>query len=485
MRRIDYAGLDQLGQRRNPGVQQCIPGRLRQDDLVVIDPGHQRIMLDEPLVEDVRAVDPLDRNARNRACIIILVHETGIDELPQRYQARIEQIVQRDVPVIDQVERVQLRRRDHPRRVQRRGTQGLVHETIPPENPLLGHLRQHPRVADDQIVHVQQAQVHQVADIDDLDKVVQVHLVGRDVVVQIAVLEKDRILEVPDIQPHRHIDKVALTQEPFLHQSREAHLVVIKGHKAVQGNRTGVVVADVQPAEPRLQLGDRKLDIVEIVDVDELLLDVLGKRNVVQYRAQQRIEPHGPHVNQLVQFAVLKQRNLLHRLVHDRDCLERALLVYLIYKGVAAQQPVLDHVLERTVRIQQQVLYGNPAVIVTVQRLISDILLADHVRLQQNRQVHRRIGRQVALVHQRAVHELPQAHHARFPEIIPVHKPRTHQLVFADQPRVEKLLQVDRPDRRQPGIEQGLLAHHVAGQQLAKLHLGRRQLTVGNDAVLG
>ena len=183
-------------------------------------------------------------------------------------------------------------------------------KTISDNDPLLGQVGKlggGTAVTDDQIVDVQLAQLDQVADIDDLDEVVQVDLVGADVVVEIALLEQGRIFQIADIQLDvGDVTQVAVVDIAPLDQIFQVDLVKIQGDQTVQRNGGGIIdVVNVYP-ELGFQSGDVEVVVIEIMDVDETGGDVVLKSDVIQYGGEQGIQPHCTHVHHIVKLAVLE-----------------------------------------------------------------------------------------------------------------------------------------------------------------------------------
>ena len=104
------------------------------------------------------------------------------------------------------------------------------------EQAVLDHLSELAVVADDQIVHIQQAQIDQFAQEHNADEPAQVDLVGADVVVEVAVLEQVGGLQRADVQRHGGIRQIVLVHEAFFNQIDQCDVRNVQRHEAVQGD---------------------------------------------------------------------------------------------------------------------------------------------------------------------------------------------------------------------------------------------------------
>ena len=291
MSRGDHLCFHQRGQsseRAAVGIKQGIAAIGSQgNDLFTLRSGDQPVMLDQSFIINIGTVDALEGPAGDGRGIVALCDKTGVDELAQRYQSGIQQIVQGNIIlVVDKVQGVEIVRgndKDNGADQIGLGQVDIVKAVSADDLPIhkLSKARNRSAVTDDQIVHIQFAQLDQVADIDDLDKVVQEDLVGADVVIEIALLKQGRIFQIADIQLDvGDVTQVAVVDIALLDQIHQGDLVIIKGDKAVERNSDGVGIVDIH-RKLGFQSGDIEVDIIEVMDIDKIGGHVALKSDVI------------------------------------------------------------------------------------------------------------------------------------------------------------------------------------------------------------
>ena len=290
MSRGDHLCFHQRGQsseRAAVGIKQGIAAIGSQgNDLFVLRSGDQPVMLDQSFIIDIGTVDALEGPAGDGCGIVALRDNTVIGQLFQRYQAGIEQIVQGNpillINLFNKVKCVKIGFGHHGGNCGQ--SQVDIIKTVSINNPFLrqvGKLGGRTAVTDDQLVYLQLAQLDQVADIDDLDKVVQEDLVGADVVVEIALLKQGRIFQVADIQLDvGDVTQVAVVDIALLDQILQGDLIVIKGDQTVERNRGNVGIVDIH-RKLSLEKGNVEVDIIEVMNVDEACSYVSDKGHVI------------------------------------------------------------------------------------------------------------------------------------------------------------------------------------------------------------
>ena len=354
------------------------------------------------------------------------------------------------------------------------------------------HLGRGGAVADDQVVGIQEGQVDQVADVDDLGQVLEKDLVGADVVVQIAVLEEAGIFQVANIELETGIGQVSVIEVAFLDQGDQVDPVILERDQAVQWHGGDIGIVDVDP-ELGLERGNVELDIIEIEPVDEIFFHVFFQGHVIEDRTEQGVDPDRAQVHVLVKLAVLEQGHQL-RVLHDHDRLEVDLFVDLVDKGVGPQNAVQDHLLEGTVWIEHEdfdrdrvrVARVGIAVVVGVGFIEirgesrDDILLADHVGVSDDIEVHHDILGKVGRGDDPLFDELAQGDDARFPEVALRDKPGGDDVILGQRRTVQERFHVD-AGPGQPGIGQRGLTDDIRCEDVAQEQFCRRQVGVGDQ----
>ena len=287
-RGVHHAGCNQAGERGQPRTQHAAPAGVDQD--LVAHNGAR--VLEQGAVQHVGPQHGLDLDGDHAGNQVIHVEKPFRNQLIHRNELVGQEIIRRDVVAVYQLQAAHGRLRDQTRGIHGRRTEDPAPEMVAAQRAVLSQGGQGTEVTDQQVSLDHQAGVHQRPHVKRGQHVVEIDRMFTDVVVEVAGLEENGILEVDDIQPHAGIFEVARVEESDRHQVLQRHPCQALGQERIQRHIGTQQVFDIH-GEDGLHGGGGDVDILEIELNHEAFGDVLGQGDVVEKRVQERAERHG------------------------------------------------------------------------------------------------------------------------------------------------------------------------------------------------
>ena len=181
-----------------------------------------------------------------------------------------------------------------------------------------------------------------------------------------------------------------------------------------------------------------------------------------------------------VQFTVLKEG--LQGIAH-LERLQHAQIEDLVDEVITPQQAPVDHLSECHIRVEQEVLDQDIVVVICIQVLIIQVLLAHHIRFQQVLQGHHTVCDEVGIIHQSGIYELQECHHTGVPEIRPVSQPGLDEVVLRHQSGIQEPFQIDLILIAQTGGDKGILSDDIRFQKQGERNIYRDEMGLCQDAL--